>query len=680
MLQLRLAPVILRARNEAERERDERIFEAAELKLDGLDDPEFDHEVPSQTNDRHAGNPRLAEIHVRKTFKEPKAEKGKSSFDPNTLHKFDKYSAFLNGMPPDDYMKHFKDTLKAGEFPEAEELAAARGVPLEKLQEHDPHAHPNPTILNWKDKPTPYLPHDMHEVLMDHAKLEMNVIPDWHHHPSDVHAESENATHTHPVLVEHVVNSLAMHAVRGISEDERHTMHSLAENFAKGSISAQRTLFVYLHGIMTLLTNRSAAHQRFESHFAREVSAQREKEATLLEQARSEAEIKAHHQMVAQRKKHEELVKKDAKGVLNARIMHHSLMTAMSERAIATDDPRARAVTALFLGSLFSAIGNAIASAFESMANWVYETANSVGEELVKAGKAFVDAVGDVVEAVVDAAGALIDFAMEAVQACIKIAKAALMEMAKIAMTILTWIMDMFGIRIGFNIPTFVCKVEVPLDALLPKGTSAETRDNVKEKCQAFIEIGFKDQPNSNNEIGAAFLPPMTRLRMQFIVTLAAELSCDMSKCGEPAAAYKIATHENCNENATTFNRFGIKSVECEQKRQPPPDPSGTNLQRVNGFNQPADPKKCGFPNSLTFEKKHEVEVFNLYNVAAAIITLSAGFKIEVKGKVRVEVDVPVQIEIHNMFGINLPYPVSRGDMGTPELRVIAEGQAAAGF
>ena len=159
--------------------------------------------------------------------------------------------------------------LQAGDFPSLEEVAKARGVDPEVVKKHNPHAHPHPTILNWADKPIPRMPRDYKTVLAPHAKVELLRVPEWHRKipkwSAKLHAAKTNGSSAdagvaeartaevaaagatiEAVTVDDAVNSLAMEAVRGISEDERHTLHALATNFGRGAVSAQRTRFVFV--------------------------------------------------------------------------------------------------------------------------------------------------------------------------------------------------------------------------------------------------------------------------------------------------------------------------------------------------------------------------------------------------------------------------------------------------
>lgn len=133
-------------------------------------------------------------------------------------------------------------------------------------------------------------------------------------------------------------------------------------------VTVQR--FIYAHGITTLLTNRSAAHARFEKHFEAEMAEQRAMERShrssllALPSNASATMQAAHREEVAQRHAHEELVRKEARRTLNGRIMHHGLLTAMDELGLEVDDERRLMVRALFwsyVSSALSHVGNSIA-------------------------------------------------------------------------------------------------------------------------------------------------------------------------------------------------------------------------------------------------------------------------------------------------------------------------------
>ena len=92
------------------------------------------------------------------------------------------------------------------------------------LPNHDPHAHPNPTVLNWKHKPLPFTPESTSTRDDLHATTRLLVKPSWHVGDGPLPTIDEamsslamDSVHLPPTPPHISPYLLAMDSVRGIS-------------------------------------------------------------------------------------------------------------------------------------------------------------------------------------------------------------------------------------------------------------------------------------------------------------------------------------------------------------------------------------------------------------------------------------------------------------------------------
>ena len=376
----------------------------------------------------------------------------------------------------------------------ADSLVAAHGASYPTTSENDPHAHPNPTVLSWSGKPMPWYPTVEEYASIGHANSRMYVTPAWHTEVLLSPDSTSAAALSGPPTLDEAMKTLALHSVRGISEDERHLAHSLAHNLFHGGSEHMRQRQIYAHGIASLLVNRSGAHQQWAAHMEREAVAHRlaTAAATLASAGAPKngsvagapkngsvpADIaSAPTDHVFAHSSDRELLRDTHVKALNNRIVHFVYICAMDELGFNVTDDRRSMATFLFgigggIGGGFeqidgqprvhshvvdrhgrvtpvgsTALWGIVGKLFNAACGWVKQQADRAAR--IAANTGFLDAAGKLISSVVDAAGDLVDFAASAVVSVVNHAKrlveAITSEMAKAANFFIDAFFDMFG-------------------------------------------------------------------------------------------------------------------------------------------------------------------------------------------------------------------------------------------